>query len=284
MSEYLIRNSLTSKSDLLGADQPCSGSGRDIVLTTEEIKEALKELVVKGDGYYAFPKVEKLYKDPVLPNQNVALLSFVPSKGATPDKDGVYGLVKVRGVFPTESEAMNRAEFLIRGVDSFHKIYYTTVGVPFVLSKNVKANDVKEIDVRKKVAEVVSENIRENRDEENNTINDMKEKEKELLSDVKEDKVFDPVDRCTELNVKKSHLSFTYVQTAKKMLEMKTGILKCREEIAKLFQEYPECEKEYRQRYMDARKKSGLPDDDESFLKYLGTDNENEIDFSNVQY
>jgi hypothetical protein len=228
-----------------------------------------------------FSKVEKFYADPVIHGQVYSLVSFVPSRGATPDKDGVFGMLKVRGTFATEDEAMLRAEYLVRNVDSYHSIYHTYVGRPFPLAATNKyISDTVEIDIKKKVTEETSAQIRQKRDAERQTIKEIEEKEKELLSDVaKKPEEIDPVDTYTELRVKKAQLSWTYLETLKKMNEMKANIIKARQELVQMDADHPECREEYMTRYKEARKKSGLPETDESFMKYLGDDLEADLGF-----
>ena len=54
----------------------------DVVKAMETLNKDLK-----------FAQVDRYYADPNLPNQKIALVSFVPSKGATPDKDNIYGMM-----------------------------------------------------------------------------------------------------------------------------------------------------------------------------------------------
>ena len=87
-------------------------------------------------------------------------MSFVPSSGAKPDKDQIYGMMKVRGVYATEEEANERADFIIRNVDSYHEIFHCHVGRPFPITINDDyASSVKSIDIRKKTTELISEDI-----------------------------------------------------------------------------------------------------------------------------
>ena len=134
------------------------------------MKEAVNELSVK-DFVQKFPRFEKFYADPKLDSQVHTLVSFFPSKGATPDSDGVFGMLKVRGTFATQDEADLRAEYLIRNVDSFHSLYHTYVGRPFPLAVNGKyISETKEVDIKKKIVETTSEEIRKKRDEERKEI------------------------------------------------------------------------------------------------------------------
>ena len=269
-AEWELQNSLTSPSDKVNGAQTTYNLG-SVSLSEEEVKNAKKELIV-NDYVYKFPRFERFYADPQLQNQNYGLVSFVPSKGATPDSDGVYGMLKIRGTFATEDEAMLRAEYLIRNGDSYHSIYNTYVGRPFPLSVTKKyISDTTEVDIKKKIVDSTSTEIRKKRDEERQTMKEIEQREKELLADV-EKKEVDPYDQYTELMVKKAQLSWTYHETLKKMEDMKRNIIKAREEIVKMREENSEYHQQYMDRYMEARKKAGLPDDDNSFIKYMAED------------
>lgn len=270
--ESSVQNSLTSPFDKAQISESESKSfNLGLSLTESEVKDAVKELV-SNEYVQKFPRIEKFYADPALPNQTYSLVSFVPSKGATPDSDGVFGMLKVRGTFSTQEEAMLRAEYLIRNVDSYHSIYNTYVGRPFPLAKTKKyISDTTEVDIKKKVVEETSAEVRKKRDEEAQTMKEIKQREEELLADV-EKKEADPYDVYTELMVKKAQLSWTYHKTLEKMEDMKKNIIKAREEIAKMKDENSDYHNQYMDKYMDARKKAGLPTTDDSFIKYMAED------------
>lgn len=267
--ETTLQNSMTSPADRVkGMPTAYNAVG---TLTEPQVRDAMSELHVTSFTD-RFPRFEKFYADPPVVNQTFALVSFTPSKGSTPDKDGVYGMLKVRGTFATEDEAMLRAEYIVRNVDSYHSLYNTYVGRPFPLSASRKfITDTTEVDIKKKTVEETSASIRRKRDEEKQTIQEIEDREKELIADV-EKKEDDPFDIYTELMVKKAQLSWTYKETLKKMDEMKNNIIKTRTEIAKMKEESSEYHEQYMKRYMDARKKAGLPMDDSSFIKYMSED------------
>jgi hypothetical protein len=269
-NEWELQNSLTSPSDKV-ANAPVSYNLGAPNLSEQEVKSAMQELNV-NTFVQKFPRFERFYADPQLQNQNYALLSFVPSKGASPDQDGVYGMLKVRGTFSSEDEAMLRAEYLIRNGDSYHSIYSTYVGRPFPLAATKKyITDTTEVDIKKKIVDSTSTEIRKKRDEERQTMKEIQEREKELLADV-EKKEVDPYDSYTELMVKKAQLTWTYHQTLIKMEEMKKNIIKTRDEVSKMREENEDYHAQYYQRYMDARQKAGLPSNDDSFIKYMAED------------
>lgn len=270
MSTPNIRTSLTSPSDYVKNPDAVSYN-QGATITDEEVKEALK---ANYDTTFTdkFPRFEKFYADPQITNQTFALVSFAPSKGATPDKDGVFGMLKVRGTYATEDEAMIRAEYIVRNVDSYNSILNVYVGRPFPLASSRKfIKDTTEVEVKKKITEETSTNIRSKRDEEKKTIQEIEERQKELLADV-EKKEEDPYDVYIELMVKKAQLTWTYKETLKKMEDMKRNIIKAREETARMKEENPDYHAQYMDKYMEARKKAGLPLDDASFIKYMAED------------
>ncbi len=267
------QNSLTSPSDM-DPEKPYRPDSNANPLTVEETNEAFKELYV-GDFITKFPKRERAYADPIYSNQVYCLHSFVPSHGAKPDKDGVYGMIKFRGTFPNQEEATARTEYLIRNVDSYHTLYLGWAGRPFPATVDSKYSAEKsEVDIRKKTTEIISKDIKEKKAEEKRTVDDIKEREKNLLDSAREEKEEEPAEVYTTLRVKKAQLIWTYLETMKKVEQMKESIIQARKDIEEMNAKDPEFEKAFYDKYMEARRTSHLPDDDESFMKYLLEDEE----------
>jgi hypothetical protein len=104
---------------------------------------------------------------------------------------------------------------------------------------------------------------------------EIKQKEEELLADSKKE-VEDPYDDYITQRVKCAQLSFTYLEHQKKMAEIKNIVIKTRDRIKELDEEYPEFKDNYYQKYMDARNKAGIKESKEdtqaNFIKYLVED------------
>lgn len=265
--EWEKQNSLTSPADRTGTQFELN---KGIVLDEEQVHIAFKELVVCDVKTY--PKIEKFYSDPTIHGQKIALHSFVPAQGCVPDKDGVYGFVKIRGVFSNEREANDHAEKIIRDIDSYHSIYHSFVGKPFPLAFDKKyVAETKEVDLVQKTVETISKDIADKRTKDKKVVEEIKEREKKLIEESK-DENRNPVDEYTTLQVKKAQLSWTYVETMKKVEQMKESVLKARREIHTFDSEHPEYKQEYLARYVKARQDAGLPDTDDSFMKYMGED------------
>ncbi len=247
-----------------------------IPLSEEEVSQALKENV-DTEIIQKFPKLDKFYADPIYNSQTYCIHSFVPSKGASPDKDGLFGFMKCRGTFQTEGEAMQRSESIIRHIDSYHPLQTAYVGRPFPVAVDSKkfVKDSVEIDVRKKTTQVLSEDVQSKRQDDKQVIADIKKREEKLLSESKEDFVEEPLEHYTMLRTKKAQVSWTYAKTLEKMEDMKRVILRTREEIAEMDTENPEFQNEFFDKYMNAYREAGLDkqkDADENFTKYLVED------------
>jgi len=247
-------------------------------LTDEESAEAFADL--KKDMPYI--RVDRRYADPPIADQKIVLVSFVPSKTAVPDKDNIYGMMKVRGVFATEQEANDYSENLIRNVDSLHEIYHAWVGRPFpVTTATGFEKELKTIDIRKKTIDLISDDILSRRREDEKELKEIQEKEKRLLDESKkarEDLPADPFDQYITEQVKRAQIIWTYRETKKKMDQMKDIVQSSNEAIAKMEAENPDFIHQYREKYMKARRDAGIPDDDESFIRYLGQDHVEELD------
>ena len=272
-NEWVKVNSLTSPNDRGDGIYRSDLAAKP--LTEEEVTSAMSS-IFNTSLTDKFPRVERQFADPPIHQQTFGLISFVPSKGATPDKDGVYGFAKIRGNYATQIEASERSEFIIRNVDSYHEIYQAYVGRPFPITIHPKyCSNVCEVDIKKKATEVISEDVKTKRDKEKKDIEDIKERERKLLEENKPDYVPDPYEKYTVLKVKKAQLVWGYSQTMKKLEEMKKTIIKTREEILVMDSENPEYAKEYIEKYLKARRDAGIPDEhntEDNFVKYMVQD------------
>lgn len=271
--EWSKINSLTSISDR--GDGIFKSDFKSPALTEEQVTNAMSELN-NTSFVEKFPRVERQFADPPIPLQTYSLVSFVPSKGATPDKDGVYGFMKVRGNYATVPEANERSEYLIRNVDSYHQIFHAYVGRPFPITLDQKyCSKTEEIDIRKKATETISHDVKEKRDKEKENIEEIKKREKALMEQAKGDYVVDPYEEYTVMKVKKAQLVWTYMKMVKQMDEMKSNIISIRQKIEDEDKKNPDFSKTYFDRYVQARRDAGIPDDrnsDENFMKYMVED------------
>lgn len=246
-------------------------------LTEEEVTNAISALD-NTDFTAKFPRVDRTYADPPISLQTVGLISFTPAKGASPNDNGVFGFAKLRGNYASELEAQQRAEQIIRKIDSYHQIYHTYVGRPFPITASSKYSaETDEIDIRKEMTASVSSSIKSKKKDESKELEEMKQREEALLAESRQDpEDVDPYDNYITLRVKKAQLSWTYLEHAKKMEEMKDIIIDTRNRIAELEEQDSEFKEKYYAKYAKAREDVGLDMDSEkagqNFMKFLVED------------
>lgn len=270
-----IESSLTTPSDRDTQNRWRPEQGKR-QLTENEVENAMEELN-NVNFTSKFPRHDRVYADPAIAMQVYGLISFVPSNGATPDKDGVYGFAKMRGNYATELEASERAEYLIRNHDSYHQIYHTYVGRPFPVTVSSEySKETDEIDIRKKTTESMSSSVKSKKQEEKREINEIKDREKALLDDSKNTEE-DPYEEYITLRVKKAQLQWTYLEHQKKIAEIKEILIKTRQSIEEHDERNPEFQNEYFEKYKEARRNAGIDLDKEentedNFMKFLVED------------
>ena len=246
-------------------------------LTEDEVAIAVDTLG-NTDFISKFPRVDRTYADPPIPMQVVGLVSFTPAKGATPNQNGVFGFAKLRGNYASEMEAKQRAEAIIRTIDSYHQIYHTYVGRPFPITASSKYSaQTDEIDIRKEMASSVSSSIKSKKAKEKTDMEEIKKREDALLKESRTDpEDVDPYEEYITLRVKKAQLSWTYLEHIKKMAEVKEIIIKTRSRLEEMEEEDPEFKKKYYDKYMKAREEVGLNMDSnetgQNFMKFLVED------------
>jgi len=272
--EWEKENSLTSPDDRDRENKWRAEQGAPN-LTENEVNLALAEL--NNTSFISkFPRVDRTYADPPVQLQSIGLISFTPAKGAQPNANGVYGFAKLRGNYATMQEVDQKAEFLIRNVDSYHQIYHTYVGRPFPITNNPKYSaETNEIDIRKEMTESISTDVKQKKMDEAKTVQEIKKREEALVAESKREEV-DPYDEYITLRVKKAQISWTYLEHVKKIKEIREIILKTRSEIDRMESENSEYKTQYYDKYMNARKDSGFKDTKEeiesNFLKFLVED------------
>lgn len=260
-------SSLSSPQD--GGNPGFSGDPRRLDLEKEALEQAAQELI--DESALKYIKTEKRYQDPLVEGQIFSLHSFIPSKGATADKDGVYGMVKFRGGYRTLGEATVKSEDLVRSHDSYHKIFIGLMGHPLPLTENSEwSKEVNEIDIQKKVSSTIAEDVKAKRAVEKLKVDEIREREKTLKESV-EQEASDPYEKYTCLRVKKAQIIWGYLEHRKKMVEMKEVFSKTLEELDEMDEEDPDYDEKYLTRYKDARDQAGIPEDkeDRSFMRYL---------------
>lgn len=254
-------------------------------LNNQETHNATKTLIKKN---LLFPRSVKAINDPVILSQEFGLFSFTPAKDVKPNENGIYGVFKLRGNFATIDESQSYAEKLIRNHDSYNEIHTVRVGQCIPLSKKpelVEETDL--VDLNKEIENIVSTDVKQKRQKEKQEMKTIQEREQQLLKENKEildgDYEQDPMEKYIMARVKKAQLMWTLVETRKRIeTEIVPAIKKAKLEIKEMNETYPEFDKQYYDRYIEARKSVGIQDQDKlnysHFMNYLLDDNDVNLD------
>jgi hypothetical protein len=274
-----VQTSLTSPADKVVVEGETTRKPRQgAVLSEEQVEAAMNENMV--DTFVKkFPATEKTFADPLIPGQVIGLHSFVPAKGATPDKDGVFGMFKFRGAFGTLEEAYDRAEYLIRNNDSYHKIFFSYCGKPFPATQDDRyVEKVGIVDIKDKEKKTISEDVKSKRDEEKAAFDYLVAREKALLDSTKEDGE-DPIDEYITIRVKRANQIFHYLDIMKKANGLKENILRARRDLKDLEDLHPEVKEQWLPRYKETLEGLNLTLQNENWMKYLDTEPVEEMGF-----
>lgn len=240
-------------------------------LLGDEGKEAVADRYNNSFLKLKYPRVQRFRVDPPVNQQNTYCLhSFTPSPGATADKDGCFGVLKFRGAFATVEEADSWAEHLIRNVDSLHEIHISYVGREFPLTLDpVYFNETHEVDMKKKTDDIERAHTKNVREKEQQDIEDIKRRERELLDSSKKnpDEFKTSLDHYIALKVKCANILHVHDETLKKLEAMEQTRLSTMKEIAELDEQSPEFKEKFLEQFKKSLAEVGIKDT--PLLKYM---------------
>jgi len=250
-------------------DKPVPGRKE---LSDPALEDAKKELFSKRIS--KFQREMKSRIDPPINGQYFGLVSFIPSKGAIPDSDGCFGVMKFRGAFSNPSEAETWGEHLLREHDTTAEIDVVHIGKHFPICANNAeyCNTTREIDIRKKIDDTVKADIRAKKQEEQKQIDDVTKRQQKLLDkslEEEKDTTYNDIDYYTQLRVKKAQNLSLIDDASERIKEAEAAIANTQVEIDKLDAEYPEYASNFLEKYQQALAEVGTKVEENPLVKYL---------------
>ncbi|ABF82086.1 hypothetical protein MIV056L [Invertebrate iridescent virus 3] len=230
-------------------------------LTDRQLEEAFSQLYL-GDWAY----VDRKYDDPVIPGQNFALFSFLPTVGAQPDADGVYGFLKIRGTFDRAEQAEDKARELIQYFTA-NTIKACKVGTPVPVAISQPSTEAIEIPPPKNgpfetdgpTDLKYQQLIQAQSMDEQKQIQEIYQNVEKLKEDVTKNPANkEPMQVYLELLQKMATCAWTYSQAQKTKDDMKSIILSDRLKLEEMDQKYPHLQNEYRKVYDEKNQQLGL--------------------------
>lgn len=267
--------------------QELRGNIAEPSLPRQEALEAIHEL--KDSSFVRkFKRVDRMYVDPIYGGQKYSLHSFVPSKGAKPDKNGMYGFMKCRGCFTSLTEAEQRASLIIKDVDSYHGIQIVYTGKPFPICTDVKKYTEKnlEVDLENDEHKIIGSQVQEEQSRERKEVQSIKEREQKIRQENedrikgKDEKKMDPLDEYIMNRVKLAHSVQVYIESLNTIKTLRNKLRNLHKTIHEVDQKDPSFNESYMKRYIETCKEVGIDVEAEpSFITYMQGNVSEFIDF-----
>jgi len=262
-------------------------------LTTEQTEAAVQGLVKNVNK---FPRINRRFVDPHRAGEpKFALFSYIDHPDMEMNKflndikislkpehkkqldalqsrsQVIKGVGKIRGAYLTQQEAESRAEEIVRDVDSTNSVFTCIMGTPFPLVTEGMADEVDLIDLQNQTEHTIAQNVRNQRQKDQKEMDEIKMREKELMSNVEKDPNADDQDNYITQRVKLAHLRYSIEQHVKKRAECVENEKKCVQWLLDMKTRCPQFEEKYMEKYMAGRKAAHIPDDHipEGFMKFM---------------
>lgn len=266
-------NTLATKPPQVILDQPTPNPNRK-ELTNDELNDAKKDLLNKQYIRLKYPREQKFRIDPSINGQHIGLISFIPSQHATPDSEGCFGVLKFRGAFPNANEAETWAEKLLREHDTLATIDMVYIGkeFPIMVDNTIYTSTTREIDLRKKVDDIVKSDRNMKLQKEQKEIEEVTARQQKLLDKTHEterETIFNDIEFYTTLRVKKAQALSLIDEAEKRKKEAEEVVASTNEEIDKLDQEFPEYKTQFMQKYEHALQSVGASSTENPLIKYM---------------
>lgn len=240
-------------------------------LSDEQVEAAKQELLRKDFINLEFPRTMKLGSDPPVNSQVYGLYSFIPAKGAKPDLQGSFGVIKLRGCYPTVEEAERWSEQIIRSVDTYAVIDMTWVGkpAPVMVNNEIYRGSTAEVDVRKVMDETQRAELKTKREADLREQESIQRRHKELLADVNEEKQPDDAETYTMMCVKRANALFAKENALKQLKEYDVLIEKMTKQLVEMDKQNPSLKEGVMKRYTDALASTGIRPENAPLIKYM---------------
>lgn len=232
-------------------------------LDKDEMEHASRELIGRVPPQL-YRKIERGFADPPIAGQQYALVSFVPSEQAKPDASGIYGMMKVRGVFATADEANLHAETIVRNVDSQHTVLTTYVGRPFpIMERDAQQYGAELVEVRmQENCEEILEKDKKKKKEEDTKIRKEMQKRQEAIMKPQAPETSDPLEAYVHLRVKRAQLATAMEEWRDKIAHIRKLAWDAHNDILKEDERDPTLHEKYKEHYIAAREACGLKSDE----------------------
>lgn len=215
-----------------------------------------------------YPQIARDLTDPPIPQQQFVNISYMLLDDPRTLENGKreYGMLNVRGTWPTRTAAEKDGKRIIREVDSRNLVLVVPVGQWIKITDDTShigdKIDVKTDDDDSKPALRDEVALRRRREEERK-IREIKEHEEEMLAEERDPRTVDELENTLEGYIKKRVKEITHLEIRQKFEEQMHALDYLMTEnanvLAVLERDHPEYSTQWLEGYNDQRNKYGVP-------------------------
>ena len=223
-------------------------------------EDSVGQVVIEGQMSY-YPKVVRTMEDPPIPGQCFSLISFMLFKEPHKLRNGspIYGYLKTRGNWATNSQAQFEASKIIREVDSKYTIFVAKTGAWVPISEeSAFVKEILDIKIKGNEFSIRDEVVKEKEAKQRQIQREIREREEELKQgDIYDDKLsltYYSMRRVTELRLMESR-----DKQIRNIDSTKINLMKVQKELKLLERNYPEYIDQWIDRYNKERSGAGIP-------------------------
>lgn len=229
------------------------------------LKEAVEHQIIR------YPMVVRSMRDPPIFNQAYANVSFMFFDKPETLKSGkpVYGFGIVRGAWESEKTATDKAETIIKEVDSRNQVRIAPMGQWFPLTPdNAVCQDLLDVRTRENETEQLRDRAAKDAEAKQREIQrELRERERELEAERDADTDKDHIRYYARRRVTEMRLREAIEHMQQRLSGMKRNLLKCRVELKQIDAKFPQHEHEWLDCYNAERAKTGI-------FKYVPSEHE----------
>lgn len=254
-------------------------------LTDSELAEAKLQIWNHRFCTMKFPRERRLRTDPDINGQTYGIISFMPSPTALPDKQGCYGVIKLRGNFSSVQDAEGYGKFLLRKHDSYADYDLVRVGqeFPLMIDNSAYTEENCEVNIKAIVDDISLSYIKKKKAEERAQREEVEDRHRKLVSKTSsqdEEESIDDLEYYTTLRAKKAHCQWVIDENRKKISEAREALVSAMKEIASLDEKHPEYQTQFKRQYEKGLESVGTKMDENPLLAYMKKDVEEYKDAS----
>lgn len=183
--------------------------------------------------------------DEIIPEQLYFGISFCPAAGATPNNENVFAYYKIRGVYATEEEAIEKCTMkIVATQDALTNIYIHRVGHPIPLATDIElpSQQITEVDMANNLLKSFRNYSKKQKKKNDEIVKELEERKKVLQAGEKE---ITELEKYAELRAKMANWSLTLSDVRATVKDLENRMIEGHKVIVEADEKNPTFQEEY---------------------------------------